>query len=853
MPRSTWVASGEILAVFLVFVLLIVPFPLASAITGSTSSRSASEPFASTAPTPVDTVSLSGQVATSLAPVFGADLRPEYRVGATLTSETQGTAISYFRFPGGAIADRFNMSTGTVYAPSSVAPTNESEFVAWCRSVACHAILQVPAEINDPAMAAWEVAYTEQKLGFYPDYWEIGNEPGLWTHFSFPWRAWSSTQTSTVSPAGYAVLVHQYITAMRAVDPHLQIIGLPGVGLGAYSEPVWLASTVALNGPNLSGVAIHVYPAGLGPTHPTLPQFFASLSGKASIPVRVALDNAAIQTACPSCAPIRIFVDELGSGSAGGGSWQAYMGGYPNVPYLAAELSQAVNSGVYSTEVCSFQGTYAGSLFDHAGTAHPIDQLYANLLPHLSPQGLATSVQGPVHGVYAIGSRDLNNSSVAVLIVNANATSSVALNLSGALLPASAAYSIWWWNSSTTGVQSSSGVGATSHWLLPPLGLLVLSVTRSSGAGGGRTQYSVTFHEAGLPAGTLWSVNITETIPNEFSSTTSSIGFAEPNGSYPYEIRGVSGYAPTPGSGTLVMVGSSANESIRFVPIPPVHGVAHSTVTFNETGLPYGTPWGLTIDNTTLSSLNTSIATVEPNGTYSYRLTPIPGWAPAQSLGGRFEVIGSSRSIAVSFVTGLPTTFTTDERSDTNNSSTSAPGSPGRLSIDNTTFPLGSGNLTLYLPAGSYAFNLSAPVGYAALASAGEVSVSNGPAEVVTEFVPLSSVFPTWFNETGLPRGTSWSVTISGFTVITKLASIILNVTDQEKYSFAIVGPLGYFAIPSSGPFTVLDHEVTLLVAFSRASTGGPGPLFPDGQILLGGLVAGVLLALTTIVRRRYR
>ena len=64
--------------------------------------------------------------------------------------------------------------------------------------------------------------------------------------------------------------------------------------------------------------------------------------------------------------------------------------------------------------------------------------------------------------------------------------------------------------------------------------------------------YRVTFHETGLPSGTLWSVTlngITE------SSTGNSISFWDPNGTYAFTVGPVTGYAPQPSLGAVLVSG----------------------------------------------------------------------------------------------------------------------------------------------------------------------------------------------------------------------------------------------------------------------------------------------------------
>ncbi|MGC8673500.1 MAG: hypothetical protein ACP5TO_08425, partial [Thermoplasmata archaeon] len=59
-------------------------------------------------------------------------------------------------------------------------------------------------------------------------------------------------------------------------------------------------------------------------------------------------------------------------------------------------------------------------------------------------------------------------------------------------------------------------------------------------------EYSVTFTESGLPSGTSWSVTLGTTT---LSSSTSSIVFSEPNGTYDYSIGAVAGYNETSNAG----------------------------------------------------------------------------------------------------------------------------------------------------------------------------------------------------------------------------------------------------------------------------------------------------------------
>ena len=125
-----------------------------------------------------------------------------------------------------------NATTG---AASNVT-TNLTSFVTWCETFGCHAILELPAEIDDPSTAAYDVSYTERVLAFHPSYWEIGNEPAIWTHFEIPWSEWNASQAQNATPEQFAQVVPAYNIAIHSVDPSAPIIGLGGVGTGAFAE-----------------------------------------------------------------------------------------------------------------------------------------------------------------------------------------------------------------------------------------------------------------------------------------------------------------------------------------------------------------------------------------------------------------------------------------------------------------------------------------------------------------------------------------------------------------------------------------------------------------------------------------
>ncbi len=414
---------------------------------------------------------------------WGADVRVYYPLGSTQADTFNATPIEYARWPGGAVADAYNYTANLIYAVGGVSyspPSDEGQFVAWCRLVGCHAILQLPAEINDPATAAYYVQYTLTTLHFRPAYWEIGNEPALWSHYGFPWSKWLGSQNVNATPGSYAATVQAYALAIRAVDPTARIIGLPGVGTGGYNEDTWIRATVRLNGPNLSAVAIHVYPAaGINGTAPvTLSTFFGSLEGKSSLPYRIPRDRSAILSACGTCTRIAVFVTELGSGTSGG-PFASYMSGFPAVPFTAAQVAQAISDQVPNVDLFALQSNYSGSLLDSSGAASPVGLLYSQLLIHLQPVVLNYTLSATPAHFYVVPARSSAGTSYSLLAVNANASHAVRIVFGGSAFPINDAGTYWSWNGTSPSPVSASWTfgHAPASFLLPPRSVLVIQVT----------------------------------------------------------------------------------------------------------------------------------------------------------------------------------------------------------------------------------------------------------------------------------------------------------------------------------------------------------------------------------------
>lgn len=92
----------------------------------------------------------------------------------------------------------------------------------------------------------------------------------------------------------------------------------------------------------------------------------------------------------------------------------------------------------------------------------------------------------------------------------------------------------------------------------------------------GIATYIVTFTESGLQSGTSWLVTLNG---SRQSSTTGTLTFTEPNGSYPYSVGSVSGYNVSPASGSAIVNGVPTGVTITFTPISSSSSPTSSTST----------------------------------------------------------------------------------------------------------------------------------------------------------------------------------------------------------------------------------------------------------------------------------
>ena len=257
---------------------------------------------------------------------------------------------------------------------------------------------------------------------------------------------------------------------------------------------------------------------------------------------------------------------------------------------------------------------------------------------------------------------------------------------------------------------------------------------------------AVTFTETGVPAGATWAVVVDGVLHRQFAGDAISVSLA--NGPFTYAIVNVPGYHQT----TLPYAGSgNVSGGPVFEPTLVFVRVGY-TVTVVEYGLPAGTVWSVTLNGSSTGPLtNDSYRFGEPNGTYGYSVTNVPGWRLDNGpYRGNLTVNGTNVVLNITF---SPTIYAVEFQASGLN------GAPWSLEFGGYTSPATRNtSIDFTVSNGTYPFQPVPRRGWQVSPDRGQVHVQG--ASLLIEVVWHFEINAT-FRETGLPTGTPWEVTVN--------------------------------------------------------------------------------------------
>jgi Thermopsin len=341
--------------------------------------------------------------------------------------------------------------------------------------------------------------------------------------------------------------------------------------------------------------------------------------------------------------------------------------------------------------------------------------------------------------------------------------------------------------------------------------------------------YGVTFSESGLPSGQTWMVTFDGT-PMSLTTDggTDTLTFASvPNGTYAYSIADVAGWhqSSIAYSGNENVNGGSLNVAVTFTQVT-------YTVTFSESGLPSGQNWAVTVNGVTMSlttdgATDTLTWTGLTNGSYSYSVADVSGWhqttlpyAGSISVnGGTAAVDGTGNGYATTLA------YSAVVYAVTFSESTLPSGLNWRVTVNAVTQSLttngGTDTLSFSDANGTYSYAIADISGWhqSTLPYTGTLVVNGGTGPIDGTGVGYSvtlaysqEMYSVKFRETGLPPGTSWSVTI-GNTTLSSTSTQIVFTLPNGTYAWSVANVANYSRTPT-GSVAVAGTGVTVTEKF---------------------------------------
>lgn len=307
--------------------------------------------------------------------------------------------------------------------------------------------------------------------------------------------------------------------------------------------------------------------------------------------------------------------------------------------------------------------------------------------------------------------------------------------------------------------------------------------------------YLVEFPENGLPPGTSWSVSLNGTLR---SSSGTTIDFSLPNGSYPFTVTAVSGYAAFPSSGTESVSGTPVSRNISWTPTIQKYSVA-----FSEMGLPAGTFWSVVLGGTSNSTTTAIIGFAEPSGSYGFTVSTVPGYS-LPSYSGTVDV--SNRTAEVNL------TWTTFRYSVTFAESGLGSGTSWSVTLNGSESSSTSARVEFSEPNGTYDFSISSVASHSVAPSSGAVSVQGADVREPITFTLIG--YNVTFSESGLPANTPWAVRLNGVPEDSTGVQVLFQ-EPNGSYNFTVSTSSGYRPSPASGSLNVVGSDVMEPVRFS--------------------------------------
>ncbi len=378
----------------------------------------------------------------------------------TYLNETPYSDIRYGQ--GGDACDIVNDSFYEAGKIVSACPFSITALKQWCYSTTPHCdwYVGLPGEINSPSYAAYEANWLVHTLKFTPTYWSIGNEPESYANWNCPWTTWA-TCTGTPTASEWAAEVLAYAKAIRSVDPTAKIIGIQSYD---YNSPFIAKLAASPAAKYLYAIAFHDYPP---PSVSGKTDYLSLLTSEYSATTEINYVRSEITKANASLANLPIFIGEFNGGPCPIPS--AFDQEFPDVLLYMATVVQSLRANL--TELDYFALANDGfSLLSTSYKPYPTGEWMKEMNSIRFGDAYNYTIAGGVGNVWSVEWAD--GSSDALMVVNANTSQQLSLNVGSNFAVGSAGHTIFW-NGSASGPVVSS-VTLSQYYAIPPESILLL-------------------------------------------------------------------------------------------------------------------------------------------------------------------------------------------------------------------------------------------------------------------------------------------------------------------------------------------------------------------------------------------
>lgn len=303
--------------------------------------------------------------------------------------------------------------------------------------------------------------------------------------------------------------------------------------------------------------------------------------------------------------------------------------------------------------------------------------------------------------------------------------------------------------------------------------------------------YEVAFTETGLPSGTAWTVQLGL---EQQSGIGSSIAFYVPNGTYNYSVQNLPGWRASSYNGSVLVRGEGTAFTIAW------SRVTYS-VTFEESGLALdnlSTGWSVSFGGTLLSGRSENLSFEVGNGSWSFAVGALAGYAVAPR-DGSITVAGGAVARAIAFAwIGLSLTFVESGLPN---------GTLWTVTVGLVGGPLwgtlssrGAQIVFAGLPENYTARYSLEPIPGYATDWAGQLPALEANESVNIPWAPV--LYSVTFTESGLV-GLPWGVTLAGNTSVNATGSLVSFSAANGTYDYNVSNVPGFRADAYRGTVTV--------------------------------------------------